>query len=297
MWRTEAALVIALAAHGAWAQQPKFEVASLKPADPKAAPVGPLFIGGPGTNNPGHIVYRAASLTYLLMTAYKLNDFQLAGPKWMDTARFYIDAKLPAGASKDDLRAMLRSLLAERFAVATHSEKKEMQSYALLLGKQGTKMKPSAPIAADTDAAKRMQEGIETDSQGFPVFPPGGPGGFIVMNRVGKMMVGAARQSVASICDFLSTQLAAPVDDRTGLMDNYDFHLEYAIDGPITLGRSGLTLLPPQASTAGEAAAPGEVAPGLTAALQEQLGLRLERRRALVDIVVVDHVEKTPAVN
>jgi len=136
MLRTGAALLIALTAHG---------------ADPKATVAGPLFAGGPGTNDPGHIVYRGASLTYLLMTAYKLKGFQLSGPKWMDTARFYIDAKLPSGATKDDLRAMLRNLLAERFGVTVHSEKKELQSYTLLVSKRGVRMKPSPPIAADTD--------------------------------------------------------------------------------------------------------------------------------------------------
>ncbi len=298
MLRTGAALVMALTAHGVVAQPTQFEVASLKPADPKVTLSGPLFAGGPGTNNPGHIVYRGASLTYLLMTAYKLKDFQLTGPKWMDTARFYLDAKLPSGATKDDLRAMLRSLLAERLGVAIHSEKKDIQSYALLVSKQGVKMRPSAAIDADTDVtAQHLQEGIETDDKGFPIFPPGSPGGLVVMNRSGKMKVGAAQQSVASICDFLSTQLGAPVDDRTALIGNYDFHLEYAIDGPITLGRGGPVMPPPNPSANGDVTAPGDLPTGLTTAVKEQLGLRLERGRALVEILVVDHVEKTPAAN
>jgi uncharacterized protein (TIGR03435 family) len=298
MLRTGAALLIGLTAYGALAQQAQFEVASIKPADPNAAPGGPLFTGGPGTSTPGHIVYRGTSLTYLLLTAYKLNDFQLTGPKWMDTARFYIDAKLPAGATKDDLRAMLRSLLAERFEVAAHSEKKEMRSYALLVSKRGIKIKPSPPIAPGAaGAAQRMQEGIETDDQGFPIFPPGGPGGLIIMIWAGKMMVGAAQRSLASVCDFLSTQLGAPVNDQTDLKGNYDFHLEYAIDGPATLGRGGPALPPSRPSATGEASPPAELAPGLTTALQEQLGLRLERGRSLADILVVDHVEKMPVAN
>jgi uncharacterized protein (TIGR03435 family) len=298
MLRTGAALLIALTAHGAIAQQTQFEVASIKPADPKATVAGPLFAGGPGTNDPGHIVYRGASLTYLLMTAYKLKGFQLSGPKWMDTARFYIDAKLPSGATKDDLRAMLRNLLAERFGVTIHSEKKELQSYTLLVSKRGVKMKPSPPIVADTDGtAQHLDAGIETDDDGFPVFPAGSTGGLVVMNRAGKMKVGAAQQSLAAICDFLSTQLGAPVDDQTALIGNYDFHLEYAIDGPITLGRGGPVMPPPNPAASGEAITPGELPGSLRSALQEQLGLRLERGRALVDIVVLDHVERTPAAN
>jgi uncharacterized protein (TIGR03435 family) len=298
MLRPGTALLIALTAHSAIAQQTQFEAASLKPADPKAIPIGPLFAGGPGTNNPSHIVYRGASLTYLLMTAYKVKDFQLTGPKWMDTSRFYLDAKLPSGATKDDLRAMLRGLLAERFGVAVHSEKKEMPSYALVVSNRGVKMKPSAPIAADTDGtAQHLDAGIETDGNGFPVFPAGSPGGLVVMNRSGMMKVGAAQQSIASICDFLSTQLGTPVDDRTALTGSYDFQLEYAIDGPITLGRGGPVMPPPNPSANGEAATPGDLPTGLTTAVQEQLGLRLERGRALVDIVVVDHVEKTPTAN
>jgi uncharacterized protein (TIGR03435 family) len=298
MLRTGAALVIALTVHGAIAQQAQFEVASLKPAGPNATIVGPLFAGGPGTNNPGHIVYRGASLTYLLMTAYKLKDFQLSGPKWMDTARFYIDAKLPPGSTKNDLRAMLRNLLAERLGIAIHNEKKEMQSFALRVSKQGVKMKPSAPIATDAaGAAQNLAGGIETDNNGFPIFPAGSPGGLVVMNRAGRMKVGAARQSVASICSFLSTQLGAPVDDQTMLIGDYDFRLEYAMDGPITLGRGGPVMPPPNPSANFEDTPPGELPTGLTTAVQEQLGLRLERGRALVDIVVVDHVEKAPAAN
>ena len=208
MLRIGAALFLALTAHGATAQQSQFEVAALKPANPKETPVGPLFVGGPGTNNPGHIVYRGASLTYLLLTAYKVKGFQLNGPKWMDTTRFYIDAKLPADATKDDLRAMLRSLLAERLGLAIHCEKKEMQSYALLVSNRGVKMKVSAPIAVETDGtAQRVNAGIETDANGFPVFPPGSAGGLVVMNRSGRMKVGAAQQSVASICDFQARNL------------------------------------------------------------------------------------------
>jgi uncharacterized protein (TIGR03435 family) len=295
MVRTTAAL-IAITAHCILAQ-PQFEVVSVKPADPKAVVVGPMISGGPGTNSPGHVIYRGASLTYLLMTAYQLKDFQLSGPKWMDTARFYIDARLPTGTTKDDLHAMLRSLLVERFGVAVHREEKEMPAYDLLVSKHGIKMTPSAPAADDSTAAEqRMQEGIDTDSNGFPIFPPGGPGGFMVMNRAGRMMVGAAQQDIASICDFLSKQLGEPVKDGTALSGKYDFHLQYAVDGPITLGRSG-PALPPPPSSADPAPAPGEIPPSLATAIVDQLGLRLERGRAVVEIVVVDSAEKTPAAN
>jgi uncharacterized protein (TIGR03435 family) len=95
----------------------------------------------------------------------------------------------------------------------------------------------------------------------------------------------------------LSTQLGAPVNDQTNLKGSYDFHLQYAIDRPATLGRGGPALPPPRPPATGEASPPSELTAGLTTALQEQLGLRLEGGRSLADILVVDRVEKTPAAN
>src|SRR5258708_7906050 len=99
----------------ALAQAPQFEVASVKPSLIEAR--GSRCTGGPGSSDPGRLTCENYSLSYLVMMAYNLRNFQLAAPTWMDNARFNITAKLPPGAGRREFELMLQGLLAERFGL------------------------------------------------------------------------------------------------------------------------------------------------------------------------------------
>ncbi len=230
----------------------EFEVASIRPPAPETGNFKStgLMRGGPGTSDPGQIRFVNTSLTNVVTTAYNLRPYQLTAPDWMNDAHFDIAAKVPTGATADDVRAMLQNLLAERFRMKVHFDKKEMQAYALVVAKGGLKMKP----ASDGDGAA-------------------GPSASMRMGAKSMHMV-MPRVTMAAICAMLSRQVSEPVIDQTGLAGGYDFDLEFAREG-----------------------ATDATAPGLFIALQEQLGLKLESKKQAVDIVIVDHAEKTPTAN
>src|ERR1700683_2249792 len=148
---------------------PSFEVATIKPAAPPAASMGAGGMkiairmgaqGGPGTSDPGQITYSNLPLKSLLVNAYGVKGYQISGQAWIDPERFDIVAKVPKGASKDDVKLMLQNLLAERFKLTLHREKKDLPMYALVVGKNGPKMKESPPDDPDAkDAAGPKDQG------------------------------------------------------------------------------------------------------------------------------------------
>src|SRR5262245_6496527 len=121
---------------------PSFEVASVKPAAPQQAGMFRIGMrGGPGTPDPGQLTYNNVALRNVIMNAYDVRTYQINGPKWIDSERFDIVAKIPPGTSKEDFRLMLQNLLAERFGLKLHKETKDLPSYALVVGKNGPKLK------------------------------------------------------------------------------------------------------------------------------------------------------------
>src|ERR1017187_2245597 len=140
-----------------------FEVASVKPGTqptPQDMGGGRMMVrsggcqGGPGSTDPGRLSCQNVSLSNFISTAYNLKRYQFAFPAWMDDARFDITAKAPAGATKEQLRSMEQNLLAERFKLVIHYEKKEMTVYELIVGKNGPKLKEAVPDpAAPPDSA------------------------------------------------------------------------------------------------------------------------------------------------
>src|ERR1039457_5492305 len=109
--------------------------------------------GGPGTPDPGQLTYTNVSLKNILTNAYNVKGYQLSGPKWLDSERFDITAKIPMGATKEQFQLMLQNLLAERFKLTLHHETKELPMYALVVGKGGSKLKESVEDDAAAGAA------------------------------------------------------------------------------------------------------------------------------------------------
>jgi uncharacterized protein (TIGR03435 family) len=324
-----------LAAGAAFAQttpdQLTFEVASVKPAAPPTD--GRLMVGvrgGPGTPDPGQATFSNVTQRLLLAKAYGVQDYQISGPGWIDTERYEIVVKVPKGATKEQFMVMLQNLLAERFKLTLHHETKELPLYALVVAKNGPKLKESAAPPPPTDGSAgpdgagagyggpplgpgpgsgpppgpppgdggmpRPQMGKD----GFPQLPPGAGRGAVMMMMInGRARMMGNGQPISKLADALSRQLGRPVVDQTGLKANYDFTLDFDPEGG--MGGRGRMMMPgpPHGGDGdGPAANPPESEnPGLFTALQEQLGLKLEQKKGPLDLLIVDHSEKVAAEN
>ena len=303
-----------------------FDVASIKPASPPT-PDGQGRImfrgptGGPGTKDPGRINYPLMSLKSLLMNAYDVKNYQISGPAWLDTERFDVTATMPPDTTKEQFRIMLQNLLAERFKLTVHHEKKELPMYSLVVAKGGPKMKESEPDAPGTDmeappAPPPLPLGPpKIGPDGFPQLPApmGGRGGMFMMMMPGRARVMAQKQTMQDLANRLTGQLNRPVIDNTGLTAKYDFTLTFAPDstnGPLGPGGPGgglMVAVDRPGGRGGPGGGPGgnesvfipdgDPPQPLFGAVQSQLGLKLEPKKGDVDIVVVDRMEKTPTEN
>lgn len=249
----------------AFAQTAQFDVASVKAAPPDAR--GMRCTGGPGTSDPGSLTCENYSLSFLVMMAYNLRSYQLAAPAWMDSARYNVVAKIPAGTDRGQFGLMQQRLLTERFGLRAHFEKRDMTVYELTVAKGGAKLKESSePAAGKPEVAWRP--------------PVSGPP-VRTMARVSYQA-----ESMADLANFLSNQLGQPVTDATGLSGRYDYALSF--------------LMEPGGRAAGPAVSNGaepEFGVSLIDAVRDQLGLRLEKKKGQGDVLVVEHAERTPIEN
>ncbi len=270
-------LLAAVACSVVLAQQPEFEVASIKPAAPQSDGNIRVMMGG----DPGRVNYANVTLKNVLARAYDVKSYQITGPSWLDSERYDIVAKVPDGAPKEQLPAMLQNLLAERFKMKLHRETKDQPVYALVVGKNGPKLTKAA-------AAPPTRE---TTGHG------GGPPrrGAMMMFGNGRLEVKGA--TVAAFAQMLSNLVDRPVLDVTKIEGNYDIVLEVSMEDLAGLRRMGATAGPgPRGPEAGSPAPESAPAPSIFTAIQ-QLGLKLESRKAPIEYLVVDQAEKVPTEN
>jgi uncharacterized protein (TIGR03435 family) len=291
-----------------------FVVATIKPAAPMEP--GRMMIGtrgGPGTQSPGQITATNLSVREMMATAYNVKDYQIVGPEWLTAQRFDIVAKVPEGATKEDVQVMWQNLLKDRFGLKLHHDSKEMPILALVVGKNGPKFKESEPAAAagsgpaadGPDGAPGLRIMPKMGKDGMPEAPAGmrRAGGVMMMMVNGKMRLIGTGVPVGRLVDLLARQYNKPVTDQTGLTKNYDFTLDFAPEGmmrgmPMPGGGGGMMAGPGAGGDGGGANIPdGNEAANLATAIQEQLGLKLEPKKGPVDLLVIDHVEKTPTEN
>ncbi len=243
------------------------------------------------------------SMKNILMNAYDVKNFQISGPAWLDTERYDITATMRPDATKEQFRVMLQNLLAERFKMTVHRENKELPMYSLTVARNGPKMKEAAAAPApngDGESAPPLPMQPKIGPDGFPILPPRPPGSPVIM----IMMNGRARlmgqgNTMQELADRLTGLTSRPVTDATGLKGKYDFTLTFSpegINGP-------MGPLPPPPPLAGVNGAPGasapetESLPDIFAAVQSQLGLKLDPKKGPVEMIVIDHIEKTPTEN
>ena len=258
---------------------PKFEVVSIKPNRSADARQG--FRAAPG----GRYTWTAFTLKALINVAHQRNAFDnretAGGPSWIDTERFDVQVKAEEGATLNDrdgfpgpLFAMIRAMLADRFALRTHNEVRERPVYALTVARSDKRL-GSGLTKVDTDCAAAMRE-LAAPTPGAarpPGAPPcsfGGGPGRVLGNTV----------SLAMFASVLSRQVGRPVVDRTGVTDYFNITLDFAPDSDARTANGPPAPQPPAVSDA----------PSIFTALQEQLGLKLEATRAPVDVLVIDTV-------
>jgi uncharacterized protein (TIGR03435 family) len=255
-----AALIInSIYADGIFAQSPAtrptfdaFEVAAIKPA---ANDRQGRFITMQGAHR-----FTAANHTLktIVAAAYNLNPRVISGgPAWIDSDHYDIVAATPGEVrpSLDDQMSMLRKLLADRFRLTSHREWKEMPIYTLTLANGGAKLK----------------EGTDPPDGRVPLI-------FILFpERVRLPGRNATMGELASVLQ--RAALDRPVVDKTGLSGRYDFVLEWMPD-ETQFGGQG-----PEGTAE-------SAKPDLFAAIQQQLGLRLEAKRGPVETFLIDRVER-----
>lgn len=264
----------------------EFEVASIKPSAPLTAQrvdVG-LHIDG------SQVRCSYLSLRDYIRLAYQVKDYQVLGPEWIESEHFDLAAKLPEGGSRGQVREMLQSLLADRFQLKLHHDKKEFPVYTLVVAKGGPKIKESAP-APEAAAGAPVNISASGAREGTSIDLGNGASFTAADNKFE-----ATKLTMLNTADLLSRYTDRPVVDMTELKGRYDFTLEFtpedframrirsALAAGITLPPQALKLL---AESSGDS---------LLAAV-EKLGLKLESRKAPLDVLVVDHIEKTPTEN
>jgi uncharacterized protein (TIGR03435 family) len=283
-WKASAGTALILsAAFG----QTKFEVASVK-----ASTLRPVEAIAAGRNigmkiDGARVDIGLMPLKFLIETAYSIKPYQLSGPDWMATERFDIEAKLPDGSTKDEVPLMLQALLAERFKLVVRRESKDESIYALLAGKDGPKLKETLPDAVISD--KPFPNGFGGRLLLVKEESADGPRTYSRLN--GITLFEAEKIAMPDLAfDLMHYTDAIPVVDMTGLKGYYQVAL--TVPGPPNGGR--------MAARGGDAGRPPEEAsdpsPSIFASVQK-LGLKLERRKAPFEQIVVEHLEKVPTEN
>jgi len=264
----------------------EFEVASVKPFSigqiDGAVTLGAKIDGA-------QVRLLGLAMRDLLATAYKVKLYQLNGPEWIQTERYDIQAKLPAGVSPEKLPEMTQALLAERFGLKVHREKKEMPVYVLLVGKPPLRLRE---VAVDPNAPP--PRAVEVSGTGSAAGISVNLGNGSSYTFAGGKLTGT-KITAPNIAAVLERFTDRPVLDLTELKGTYDFEFQVSPEETQTLMiRAAVAAgvqLPPQALRLLD----GGGNPIENGA--EQLGLKIEGRRMPVDIIVIDQIQKTPTDN
>ncbi len=255
----------------------EFEVADLKPSAPDFR--GFMIRIQPG----GRVNVAGTPLKFLIEQAWDLTDDILVGaPKWMESDRYDIVAKAPLGdVDFDDVKAMLRALIVERFKLTAHTEDRPVTAYTLVAVKP--KMKK-----ADPNSRIKYKEGPAVGGKDPRDKSP-------ILSRLVTCQNMTMSEFAEKLKDIASGYIHTPVLDATGLEGGYDFTLSFSAVG-LTRSQTGGN---PGAAPADVAAAASDPNGAVTLfeAVEKQLGLKLEATKRPVPVFVIDHAEQKPTEN
>jgi uncharacterized protein (TIGR03435 family) len=240
-----------------------FDAVSVK----RSAPRGLQSPMSAGTASPGRWTAQTALLWLIVARAYDLPRERIAGgPSWINSERFDIQGVTAATTSPAEMAVMVRNLLADRFQLRTHTEQRPLDTWAVIRAREDGRLGPGLRAnAACSAAADRLT-------------PPCGGVSFKDVNGVTQLRTIGRPIADALVFAGARAELGAGVVDRTGLTGTFDIDIDYV----------------PQAGLA--VAATATIGQSLATAVQEQLGLKFERRREMTEVLVIDRVE-LPAEN
>lgn len=251
------------------------------------------------------------SLKQLVAYAYKLRIYEVTGPDWMTTDRFDIQAKLPDGATKDDAPEMMRALLDDRFKLVAHKETKDAPVLGLMVAKGGPKLTESNAPVETIDANAELKPGesrmdtvdgpvlLTHNDDGSTTYHMGPRGTFTLkfdgetrsMHLTAK---GMSMRGLALMMTSLGGGEGRQVVDQTGVTGRYDVALEFSImDLMQSLRDQGINL-PQRPGDGPDSTASDPGGGGTLGSALAKMGLKMEKSHAVVERLVVDHLEQEP---
>ena len=282
---------------GQAASTPGFEVASIRQIEYTDKVRDEVLAGKRPTRTTvtdSRVSITYTSLAEIVRRAFRLLDqpWRLAAPEWLNDSRFDVQATIPVGAKTDQVPEMLQALLAQRFALVTRRESREVRGHALVVRGDTAKLREMTPQELEElerlrPSEKPKAQTIRTETSALTFRPTAGRS--ILQAEVKGM-------SMSELARELTGAVGAPVVDRTGLAGRYHFTLEMPMPDMASVVRG------PGGGAAGSGAAAGASDPaggirtmtsGMVDAVQ-RLGLRLESGRIPVEVVVVDKMSRTP---
>jgi uncharacterized protein (TIGR03435 family) len=233
---------------------PAFEVATIRPSDP-ARKEQIITLRG------AEVIATNETVHDLINLAYWLHPKQLSGgPPWTESEKFDMAGKpdAPGQPNVDQMKTMIQKLLADRFQLKFHFEKRDLSAYVVRIAKTGAKITVS-----------------KDDPKGLP--------GWNFGRAASGTTLSFRNSPMSQITAILQNFLDQPVVDQSGLSERYDFTVTFTLDAAQATRLGGL---PPPAADNPDAA------PDVLTAFQQQLGLKLESTKAPVDVMVIDKVER-----
>jgi uncharacterized protein (TIGR03435 family) len=261
---------------------PAFDAASIKEAPPLSvehAQTGQFHVGM--KVNGSHADYGFMSLADLIAYAYRVKRYQVSGPGWLTETRWDILTTIPSGQPADRAPEMMRSLLAERFKLATHRENRRQPVYALLVGKGALKIQPAAADA-------------EVNRDNGPVFSGGTTGTVRPGYGPNGLRLQLASITMPAFAGMLTQFTDRPVIDATKLKGNYHVTLDLPAD--LMSGMPAAQKLTAFLGLGSSGMVPDTAVAAIFQVVKD-MGLELKSRKDPVETIVVDRAEKTPTAN
>jgi uncharacterized protein (TIGR03435 family) len=242
---------------------PRFDVVSIRR---NTSGSGSMTVGG----QRGRFMAVNTTVLTLIMNAYPFETFRVIGaPGWATSERYDVSALVEGEPDLQQRQAMLQRLLADRFNLAAHTETRPMQTYALVLARSDGRLGPQLkPWTVDCDALRKSASAAPPSPRtgaDFAIVVPCGMRGSRGAYAAGGYPIDAFARS-------LSSELSAPVTDRTGLKGDFEILLRWNPDPSLPGADPAL--------------------PSLFTAVEEQLGLKLEPRREPAEVLVIDRIER-----